>query len=266
MTEERAPVGGFPRELSLDSSAGPAPYITRAKSEAMISAALDQAGFAPAPRCAEPKLETPPRRTTSARYAAAAVLLLAFVGVGSASAAVLWYVRAQRTPSLPVQVTEKPRAQADQAPRRTQTALPPVLVQPAPETERAVPAQRRRHAPEDLLVEGNRLRASRRWAKADEAYTHAFESAPASPAAYVARVASAAMRLEHLHDPRGALARYRAALRQIPNGSLGEEIRLGIADAHRALGERDQERAALREFLRAHPSSPLAEQARARLD
>jgi TolA-binding protein len=140
-----------------------------------------------------------------------------------------------------------------------------------PEAAAAVvePAQRDKHtsrAPEDWLVEGNRLRAERRWAKADDAYTRAAQHAPNTQTAYVARVASGAVRLEHLGDARGALARYRAAQEQLPHGALAEEILWGIVEAERALGDRAREHAALERFLREFPSSPLAGQARARLE
>ena len=131
------------------------------------------------------------------------------------------------------------------------------------------PAQRDKHssrAPEDWLVEGNRLRAERRWAKADDAYTRAAQHAPNTQTAYVARVASGAVRLEHLGDARGALARYRAAQEQLPRGALAEEILWGIVEAERALGDRAREHAALERFLQEFPSSPLADQARARLE
>jgi tetratricopeptide (TPR) repeat protein len=121
-------------------------------------------------------------------------------------------------------------------------------------------------APEDWLVEGNRLRAERRWAKADDAYTRAALHAPNTQTAYVARVASGAVRLEHLGDARGALARYRAAQEQLPRGALAEEILWGIVEAERALGDRDREHAALERFLHEFPGSPLADQARSRLD
>ena len=74
------------------------------------------------------------------------------------------------------------------------------------------------------------------------------------------------MRLEHLGDARGALARYRAAQQQLPRGALAEEIQWGIVEAERALGDREPERAALERFLRELPGSPLVDQAKARLD
>jgi tetratricopeptide (TPR) repeat protein len=71
--------------------------------------------------------------------------------------------------------------------------------------------------------------------------------------------------LEHLHDPAAALERYRTALRARPGGSLSEEARYGIANAYRALGRPESERAALQQFLEAHPHSLFAPVARARV-
>jgi tetratricopeptide (TPR) repeat protein len=278
MTDERSPMGRWPRELSLDGQAGPAPYITRSKSDALIMSALDEAGFGapqqPTLRDShtqsrastgkdEPAVSAPLRkRAIGARYLAAAAVLLACAGVGSASAAVLWYVREQQAPVVTPQPVVTPVATPRPKLERKPTRLAEVVLeQPPIEVERSKPER----APEDLLIEGNRLRAEKRWAKADEVYTRAFQSAPASQAAYVARVASAAVRLEHLDDAAGALARYRSALRHVPDGALSEEILFGIADAYRALGKPEKEREALEEFLAAHPSSPLSKQAQARL-
>lgn len=292
MSEEHAPVGQWPRELTLDQQLGPAPYLTRVKADALIFAALEQAGFAesehaevagsdgasprpssaPAPTPAAEAPALPARRKTrgwlATRSLAAAAALLACVGVGSASAAVYLYVREQAAPvaapapvvsAVPAKPKPVRRTRPEVVAPAASTDLPPITI----EVEREKPE---RHAPEDLLIEGNRHRAERRWAKADEAYTRAFQLSPRSQAAYVARVASAAVRLEHLNDPSGALTRYRAALRQLPEGPLGEEILFGIAEAHRALDQHEAEREALQRFLQRYPSSALAKQAQARLE
>jgi tetratricopeptide (TPR) repeat protein len=142
---------------------------------------------------------------------------------------------------------------------------PAPVVVPEPARDRPARAHGPR-APEDWLVEGNRLRADKRWSKADEAYSRAAQRASNKQTTYVARVASAAVRLDHLNDARGALSRYRAALSLLPDGALSEEILWGISEAHRALGDHAAEQAALTRFLQEHPSSPLAGQAKARLD
>ncbi len=300
MSEEHAPIGDWPPELTLDAQLGPAPYLKRAKADAMIASALEQAGFgggAAVPNAVEARAgarerndvearagaherndgearaaEAAPKpsgRRWAARTSAAAALLLGCLAVGSASAAVLWYAReVMPRASLP---SQPEKARRTRAPRRDAPAPMP-SVAPAPvlpiaegpaqaETPRPEP-----RAAEDWLVEGNRLRAEKRWHRADQAYERAFQGASKSQAAYVARVAAAAVRLEHLHDARGALALYAAALRQAPQGALSEEIRFGIAEAYRQLGDSSAERRALASFLREHPRSALAAQAKARLE
>jgi len=268
MTEGQGP--HWPRELALDDEAGPAPYITRAKVDALVLGALDQANYvgpaAIGPRGAG-KSPMPHKPGLGARSLAAAVLL-ACLTVGSASAAVMWFAkRPAATPQTTPQPTPAATARPHQrASARAPEAALPLIETPAPLAE---PAQRDKHsarAPEDWLVEGNRLRAERRWAKADDAYTRAAQHAPNTQTAYVARVASGAVRLEHLGDARGALARYRAAQQQLPRGALAEEIQWGIVEAEHALGDRSGERAALERFVREFPGSPLVDQAKARLD
>jgi tetratricopeptide (TPR) repeat protein len=228
----------WPEELSLDEGDGPASYLSPAARDALLQSVLAEAYPAPKKR---------------GGWVAAAIAL-ACIGGGSASAAVLWYVHTQREPVV-VSPALRPHVEAPVVVAPVQAVEPAPVQAPAPR-----PSVR---APEDWLREGNRLRAARRWKQADEAYGHAAHAS--SDAAYVAFVASAGVRLEHLGDARGALARYRAALKASPHGALDEEIRFGIADAHRALGETAREREALQAFLRDYPASPLAEHARARL-
>lgn len=233
----------WPEQLRLDDNAGPAPYLQPSARDALVQSVLAQA--------------YPARKRAS--WVAAAIAV-ACIGGGSASAAVLWYARHEK----PAVVAPKPPAvkapRAIAAPAVEPTVLEPTLLEPTVVAPR--PTVR---AAEDWLREGNRLRAARRWKQADDAYGAAAQKAINDDAAYVAFVASAGVRLEHLDDARGALARYRAALKASPHGSLDEEIRFGIADAYRALGDSAHEREALEALLRDHPQSPLVEQARARL-
>jgi hypothetical protein len=260
----------WPRELTLDDEAGPAPYITRAKVDALVLGALDQANYvgptAIGPRGAGAS-PMPHKPGLGARSLAAAVLL-ACLTVGSASAAVMWYAKRPIDTPLATQLVA-PAAPHAPRPHKAPVVAPvvpaPIVIEAARD-KHAARSRTEERAPEDWLVEGNRLRAEKRWAKADDAYARAALHAPNTQTAYVARVASAAVRLEHLDDARGALTRYRAALSLLPNGALGEEIQWGIAEAQRALGDRAAERAALTRFLEEHPSSPLAGQAKARLD
>lgn len=265
MSDERTTVGDWPAELSLDERGGPAPYITRGKSDALIDAVLAQAGYA-APGAAVAPAAVSARRSRWAASSVAAVVLFVCAGMGSASAAVMWYVR-ERAPAAREQPVGPP--QQERAPRRSAPKVErpaPARIELAPAVVESAKPRAERRAPEDWLVEGNRLRAERRWDRADEAYAHALRSAPHGQTAYVARVASAAVRLEHLDDAKGALALYRAALRQSPRGPLREEILMGLADAQRALGNRAEERSALAQFLAEYPDSPLAAQAKSRLE
>jgi tetratricopeptide (TPR) repeat protein len=264
----------WPRELVLDDQPGPAAHITRAKSESLIAGALMAAGFddgAPLPIAEALGTE---RHVDTVRPAApkrrgwlfqvAAVAAMCFVGMGSASAAVMLWKRMVEPEPAPAAIVEKKRK-----PQRVR----PVVAEPAPVEEVAppievAPAEKPRavRAPEDWLDDANGLRAKKRWREADKAYARVIATAPRSSSAYVARVASASVRLEHLRDPRGALARYRAALEQSPRGPLLEEIRFGIAESYRALGQRAEERRALESFVHDLPSSGLAKRARARLE
>jgi hypothetical protein len=259
---ESAP--GWPRELVLDDEPGPAAYITRSQADGMIFGALEQAGLGHERVSGVGRRGEVDKPGIGTRSLAAAALLV-LLSVGSASAAVMWLGTRAAREAPPAHVSRPSSAprRALPPPAEPQEETPTVVPEPAHDDE---PVAHRARAPEDLLVEGNRLRAERRWARADEAYARAAQQAPHSQTAYVAQVAAAAVRLEHLHDARGALARYRAALQQAPDGPLREEIQWGIAEAYRALGDRSSERAALRMFMREHPRSPLLPQARARLD
>jgi hypothetical protein len=266
MSEGQSP--HWPRELTLDDEAGPAPYITRAKVDALVLGALDQANYV-GPTVIGPRgageSPMPHKPGLGARSLAAAVLLACFT-VGSASAAVMWFAkRPVETPqAAPLHVPAAPRVVRPHKATVVAAEAPAPVVVPEPAHDK--PVARTPRAPEDWLVEGNRLRADKRWSKADEAYSRAAQHASNKQTAYVARVASAAVRLDHLNDARGALSRYRAAQSLLPSGALSEEIHWGIAEAQRALGDHAAEQAALQRFLSEHPSSPLAGQAKARLD
>ncbi|MDB4990424.1 MAG: hypothetical protein JWN04_5602 [Myxococcaceae bacterium] len=260
----------WPSELRLDDEPGPAALVARSKVDDMIFGALDQVGFE---ETVEERISGVDRSSFAPKpglgvRSLAAAAVLALLSIGSASAAVMWFGHASH---------DQPGAAKKAAAVVHARATPPGL-RPEPaasddphehavaEELGAMPQRSAARAPEDWLVEGNRLRAEQRWNKADDAYARAAKDAPHSQTAYVARVAGAAVRLEHLHDPRGALSSYRTALQQTPHGALTEEIHWGIAEAYRALGERAAERRALTVFVREHPSSPLLSQARARLD
>ncbi|NMO18442.1 tetratricopeptide repeat protein [Pyxidicoccus fallax] len=276
----------------LDGGAGPARRIARQKSAALVMAAMEAAREAPA------RPLTRRRRPPTWLMAAGAVLF------ASAAAASIWKLASTgevQTP--PVAVSVPSPAMNDEAPAEDvpSTAAPvvppadepvreeragpvpdvrvvepeaapvvratpradasPVIRKPRPEEPARAPAAET----EDLLREANEFRAAGRWKEAEALYLHVIRGQPSSLAAYVARVASGSLRLEHLGDARGALRQFEGALRLQPQGVLDQEARHGIAEAWRALGETDAEMRALEDFLSAHPDSPLAATAQARL-
>lgn len=258
----------WPDELRLDDGAGPALPLSQNRAEAMLQAALDRGGFAQAQ--VVPLPVRAPRTRRHSWVLAAAAVLLACVGAGSASAAVYWWVtQREQAPEVEAAPAREPRQtkRAHKPAPVVRTQATPDEATRAPEAARPTRATKpRARAPEDWLEEGNRLRAARNWRAADEAYARVWQTAPRSQAAYVARVAAASIRLDHLDDPRGALANYRAALAGRPQGALGEEVLFGLAESYRKLGNSAAEREALARFLKAHPGSALAARATARLE
>jgi hypothetical protein len=160
-------------------------------------------------------------------------------------------------------------------PTKAQPETRPTASEPAPEATGAAPepsAPPSSSAPpapkplaEDLLRTANEHRRERRWRDAERTYQKVISGAPGSAAAYSATVAAGSLRLEQLGDPAGALRLFRAALSQRSGGALAEEARWGVAEAHRALGDRAAEAEALRAFVSAHPSSLMASSAQKRL-
>ncbi|MCE9670596.1 hypothetical protein LY474_22580 [Myxococcus stipitatus] len=118
---------------------------------------------------------------------------------------------------------------------------------------------------EDLLRAANTHRAAGEWKRAESLYQRVIRAQPRAMSAYVAHVASGSLRLEHLGDAGGALRQYEVALREWPEGLLAQEVRQGIAEAHRVLGNTAEERRALEAFLSHHGDAPHAVAARARL-
>lgn len=272
MTGEYEKFGGFPPELTLDDKPGPAAHLPRGKADAMIENALLAAGFGPAevaaPVAIETKQQARTRRFTLLQAAAAA--LIAFLGIGSASAAVMWFAKRNMEPTVE-QLVERPVKKATRTPRPKPVITPEVSEKAEPieldeiEVSYPIDDKTRTRKPEDWLEEANRLRAQKRWKDADETYARVWQAAPHSDAAYVARVASAGVRLDHLHDPKIALARYKNALKVAPAGPLSEEARYGIAEAYRAMGDRKAERAALEAFVAKHPDAGLTIRAKKRM-
>ncbi len=232
------------------------------------------------------------------RFAAPAAAAIAVISFGAGAAALVGrYVHA------PVEAVEPPAAirsarpagrigtPAPASPEELMELPAPVpMAPPAPSLEPAAPIRRHRHrhvrapaaevpksaapvsaeidletAPlEDLLALANERRRDHLWVEADELYQAVVQRFPSSDAAVVAEVASAALHVDKLRDPAGALAAYQRTLSARPTGPLAEESRWGLVEAWRALGDGVRESAALTEFLAHHPGSALAPAARRR--
>lgn len=271
MTEPRLPEGladeaslELVREelRALDGDAGPARPLPAAALDALAASAVERAF---------PVALTPGARRSAPRWAVVAAVLAC---TGAAAA----FVAGQRLAPRPAAPAAVPSSAAPAEPARgpgatrspDARALPAPSVEdaraaspaPPPEPAAAPVASELAPPPEDLLRAANQLRQQGRWREAERAYGRVMERYPGTATAYVARVAAASLRLDHLGDPAGALALYRGAL---AGGALGEEALLGTARCHRALGDRASEAATLRRLLAAHPRSLLAAQASARL-
>jgi hypothetical protein len=120
-------------------------------------------------------------------------------------------------------------------------------------------------APEDLLQKANQLRAGGQFREAAETYSLVYDRFSKSQAAYVARVAAAALELEHLSNPLKARKLFEQALQDRPKGALDLEARQGLSVALRDLEDRAGEREALRSLVSRHPGSPAARRAQVRL-
>lgn len=116
----------------------------------------------------------------------------------------------------------------------------------------------------DLLQRANSYRRQRQYGQALKTYLDVAERYPDSRQAEAARVAAAALRLEHFDDAKGATSAYRAAASA--QGQLGEEAAYGLAEARRAEGRPDLEREQLERFIADYPRSPLTATARQRLE
>ncbi|CAM4313433.1 tetratricopeptide repeat protein [Corallococcus sp. ZKHCc1 1396] len=242
----------------LDEEPGPARRLSRQRSSALVAAALDAAlqPGAPAPKSR--------RRRPPVWLMAGAALV--FTG---AAAAAVW--------RLSHPASAKSQVLTPHVPEPTQLAtLEPVpLPKPAPSEpfviEHPRPARpaavgpREPARPEDLLRQANGLRSEGRWKDAEALYLRVIRAQPSSLAAYVARVASGSLRLEHLGDARGALRQFQDAQRLQPGGMLDPEALHGEAEAHRALGDTASEARALTAFIARHPDSPLSAASRNRL-
>lgn len=235
----------------LDGAPGPATIVSARREDALVKGVLD-------------------RRFGRERAATglwkAAVLLISFGAVGSAAAVTYLVVRARR------QQVEQP-APAPTRPRRRSPVKQPALeiepLVPAPDAALLPAPQPKRVKPRganDLLGEANRLRGARRWRAAERLYREVTARFPRTDQAYAARVSAATLRQRQLGDPRGALRLYRAALADRTRTHLRQEAMFGVAECHRALGQRPAEKKALEAYLAAFPDGPMTARARQRLE
>lgn len=211
--------------------------------------------------------------------AVAAAVLLGVVG--SAAAAYVWVQRSQAPQAAPAETTptkavrEDAHEQSPPEPAPVEEPPPPVEEPPpsdakradapdAPSPERVRPSREEPSA-EDWMRRANRLRNRQHWTQAERAYRRVYEAHPAGLSAYVARVAAASLRLEHLNDPAGARRIWTRARAMRPGGSLDVEILQGIAAASRKLDDPAREAEALRALVEQHAGTRAARRAQQRL-
>lgn len=257
------------RMLALDAGPGPALPISTSHADAIVEAALAGAGYGPgggsggsgAGTAAGTKLAI----IGGAAIVAIAVALL--VGrrhrgheeaVPPADAA----IADDRGGSGSLALTDEPPAPPTVAPLADANTSEEITIDPPAGPTRTKAAPKASAA--DLLGEANAKRAAKQWRESDRLYARVVDRAPRSLAAQSALIASASLHLEHFRDPKGAAQRLRKALAIAPSGALAEEARWGLAEAARALHDRNAEAAALDDFLAHHASSPLAPRAKAR--
>lgn len=256
--------------MPLTSQPGPALPQSRAEAEAIARAVVRR---------------TRGRSAIAGRGAAWGLFAGVALGlVGGALAAVAVYsswvppspqaaaVAHDETPAAPAKPNEpaRPTARTPEVPQQAPAPTAPVeaALRPAksPASARQTShAARPRVRKVDRLRQANQLRAAGAYRRAEALYARVMDHGADIEARYVATVAVAALRLEHLDKPQQALALYRRALRMRPDGPLTPTVRWGIAEANRVLGDRTAEIQALRSLLSAHPSHPARQQARVRL-
>jgi hypothetical protein len=259
----------LPLQLPLDDGHGPAPRLAHDKADALVSTALieyDRVITKSQPANARDPLPRTAATTVKWAAAAGAVVTLA---VGAAAAR--HYFQA-REPAPQVQEQAPAPVVAPAAPQPEPEAPAPVVA-PAPSVpERVGPTTlarpsraSERNAPEDLLQKANHQRSVAQFREAAATYAQVYERFPRTQSAYAARVAGAAIELEHLSNPTRARHLFEQALRDEPHGALDLEARQGLCVALRDLEDRAAEARALHALINAHPDSPAARRAQVRL-
>jgi tetratricopeptide (TPR) repeat protein len=248
--------------LPLDSLAGPAARINRQRLDSLVEGALAMAD------------EKPPlvlRRRRRGIAAAALVLVAgsaaASLYVGTRPNAPLEAPAAAPKPAKPSHVSAtttlpSPAAPPEEPESPATDPEEPKAAEAAPAVERPAEVAK---TPEDWLERANALRRRGRFAEAERAYAKVYDQYPGTLSAYVARVAAASIKMDYLGDPRGAQRLLEAARRGSPGGALDIEVREGLAESARRLGDTAGERGALEGLVSAYPKSRAAETAKKRL-
>jgi tetratricopeptide (TPR) repeat protein len=279
---------------ALDDHPGPARRIPSARAAAMVRSITEAALQPPMvlPEGTRPALppapEMAPRRAAPRRFVALLAAAMVVSAVGAATAAVWVAVSkpapkpveappppppAKRIVTPPVDdaliIEEDESLDEELASEEQETLDMPAEIVSAKRERTRRPVERELAddaPPEDILALANTRRKEKRWRDADALYRRVMVRHKSSTSSVVAAaVSSAALHLERLDDPAGALRRYRRALRIDPSGPLAEEARWGVAEALRALDDDDAEAEALRAFLNSHSDSANAPAARRRL-
>jgi tetratricopeptide (TPR) repeat protein len=254
--------------LRLDSNLGPARPLSPADVERIVKQSVER-GL---------ELSKKPRpRVLSLRSLSLAALAIV---TSAAAATVVNHVREnasvnahntraqqqkpkKQSPS-PSRSTPKPRSETTSAtsPNLSDIVVPAhkAAVQSAKSANASSPANGSR--PVDQLSAANELRRKAQWQAAEESYRNVVACYPLAQEAYVAQLAAAELRLDHLGDPVGALRLYLLIPR---NNPLGVEALFGSSRAYRALGDQASEMAILRSLVDAYPASLQADGARDRL-
>jgi TolA-binding protein len=243
----------------------------------------------------EPRADYKPHRAHGgAPLRRAAVALVLLLAGGSAGGAV-WAAResiAKRFEPIIVQLRSRRAAEAPQReqPRARRVAAaapaeapvivpveepigppaPPALV-PAPpitparaprriEVRAASPSQ----SAEALFADANSARRAGQYSLALRRYAELRHAHPGSREEITARVVVGDLMLAE-GSAREALASFDSYLAANPDGTLGEEARVGRALSLMRLGRPDEERAAWTQLLRKHPDSVQGARARSRL-
>ena len=255
------PKGSNIEGVSLDGEPGPALPITAGSAKRLVSQAV---------AAAQP---VSPKRFP---LGAVAALLLVFIGVPATAAFVRYVVQAPpKIAKKPKKIRAQPQEKEVIKTTETPTPAPPQIVTAKPSRKKRRLKKRSRAAevvspsvapsPEVLLKRAGRLRARRAWREAAEAYEMIVQKYPGHDVGYVASIAAAQIRLDHLDQLDKAIAGFDWALLHHPKAALSVEARWGRARAFRQKGDLQEEQTALKQLLAHHPNSTYADRARQRL-